>query len=80
MKNVLLPVALVFAFALGLDAAVTPVIDGNTYTFTVNSGTETYTDTISGAVKVVKEGAGILDLGSGANTFTGGIEVNGGTL
>ena len=80
MKNVLLPVALVFAFAHGLNAAVTPVIDGNTYTFTVESGTETYTTTISGAVKVVKEGAGILDLGSGANTFTGGIEVNGGTL
>ena len=61
-------------------AAVTPVIDGNTYTFTVESGTETYSTAISGAVKVVKEGAGVLDLGTGANTFSGGIEVNGGTL
>ncbi len=61
-------------------AAVTPVIDGNTWTFTVASGTETYSTAISGDVKVVKEGAGTLDLGTGANTFTGGIEVNGGTL
>ena len=60
--------------------AVTPVIDGNTYTFTVASGTETYSAAISGAVKVVKEGAGVLDLGTGANTFSGGIEVKGGTL
>ena len=80
MKNAILPVALVFAFAHGLNAAVTPEIDGNTYTFTVASGTETYTAAISGAVKVVKEGAGTLDLGTGSNTFTGGIEVNGGTL
>ena len=66
--------------ALGAYAAVTPVIVGDTYTFTVASGTETYTTALSGAIKVVKEGAGTLDLGSGANTFTGGIEVKGGTL
>lgn len=61
-------------------AAVTPVINGDTWTFTVESGTETYSTAISGAVKVVKEGAGTLVLGASANTFTGGIEVNGGTL
>ena len=66
--------------ALGAYAAVTPVIDGGTYTFTVASGTETYTTALSGAIKVVKEGAGTLVLGASANTFTGGIEVNGGTL
>lgn len=43
MKNAMLPGALVLALAGGLNAAVTPVIDGNTYTFTVNSGTETAT-------------------------------------
>lgn len=61
-------------------AAVTPVKDGDTWTFTVASGTETYSTAISGGVKVVKEGAGTLVLGASANTFTGGIEVNGGTL
>lgn len=61
-------------------AAVTPVIDGDTWTFTVESGSETYSTAISGGVKVVKEGAGTLVLGASANTFTGGIEVNGGTL
>lgn len=61
-------------------SAVTPVISGDTYTFTVASGTETYSDTLSGAIKVVKDGAGTLVLGASANTFTGGIEVNGGTL
>lgn len=80
MKNAILPVALVFALVYGLNAAVTPVKYGNTWTFTVDSGTEAYTTAISGAVKVVKEGAGVLDLGTGSNTFIGGIEVNGGTL
>lgn len=61
-------------------AAATPVIVGNTWTFTVDSGSETYSTEISGNVKVVKEGAGTLVLGASANTFTGGIEVNGGTL
>lgn len=61
-------------------SAVTPVISGDTYTFTVSSGTETYSNTLSGAIKVVKDGAGTLVLGASANTFTGGIEVNGGTL
>lgn len=61
-------------------AAVTLETDGNTWTFTVDSGSETYSTEISGNVKVVKEGAGTLVLGASANTFTGGIEVNGGTL
>ena len=61
-------------------AAVTPEINDDTWTFTVPSGTETYSTPISGGVKVVKEGAGTLVLGASANTFTGGIEVNGGTL
>ena len=80
MKKTTIAAAMLLAFAPFANAAVEPVIDGSTYTFTVESGTETYSTTLSGAIKVVKEGAGILDLGTGANTFTGGIEVNGGTL
>lgn len=67
-------------FPAAASAAVEPVIDGGTYTFTVASGSETYSTAISGAVKIVKEGAGTLVLGASENTFTGGIEVNGGTL
>ena len=69
-----------FVIPATVNADVEPVISGNTYTFTVESGTETYATALTGAIKVVKEGAGILDLCTGTNTFTGGIEVNGGTL
>lgn len=80
MKKTTIAAAMLLAFAPFANAAVTPVIDGSTYTFTVASGTETYSTTLSGAIKVVKEGSGTLVLGASANTFTGGIEVNGGTL
>lgn len=78
MKNALAICAL--AVQTASFAAVEPEINGDTWTFTVDSGSKTYSTEISGNVKVVKEGAGTLDLGTGANTFTGGIEVNGGTL
>lgn len=68
------------AFVSRAENTVEPVIDGSTWTFTIASGTATYTSEISGAVTVVKEGAGVLDLGTDAHTFTGGIVVNGGTL
>ena len=38
-----------------------------------------YAGTISGNIKVVKEGTGMLDL-SGSNTYTGGTEINKGRL
>ncbi len=68
------------SFVAHAEDTVAPAIDGDTWTFTVANGTATYTSKISGAVRLVKEGAGVLDLGSDANTFTGGIAVNGGTL
>ncbi len=79
--RLILSLALVAAvFGARAENTVEPVIDGDTWTFTVASGTVTYTSTISGAVRLVKEGAGMLDLGTDANVFTGGIVVNGGTL
>jgi len=50
--------------------------------FTVNqvSGTETYDGLITGDITFVKSGAGTLNLTGTANTFTGDITVNGGTL
>lgn len=62
MKKTTIAAAMLLAFAPLANAAIEPVIDGSTYTFTVESGTETYTTTLSGAIKVVKEGAGTLDL------------------
>jgi len=42
MKKTTIAAAMLLAFAPFANAAVTPVIDGSTYTFTVASGTETY--------------------------------------
>ncbi len=51
-------------------------------TFTVNqtSGTEVFDGIVSGKIAFVKSGAGILNFTGTANTFTGNITVNGGTL
>jgi autotransporter-associated beta strand protein len=48
---------------------------GNDYTFTAAAGT----NRISGSTGIVKSGAGNVTLG-GANTFSGGVAINGGTL
>ncbi len=49
-------------------------------TLTFNVATDmAYAGTISGNIKVVKEGTGMLDL-SGSNTYTGGTEINQGRL
>jgi len=49
-------------------------------TLTINqSGNSTYAGTIIGAGSLVKAGAGALNL-QGANTFTGGLTINGGTI
>lgn len=80
-RMIILSLVLVAAvFGTHAENTVEPVIDGDTWTFTVASGTATYTSTISGAVRLVKEGAGTLGLGTDVNTFTGGIVVNGGML
>lgn len=76
----MLVAALVFT-AGGLFADATPTIDENgNYVFTVAVGvSETYSSAIEGAIGVIKEGAGKLTL-TGANTFTGDIVVNTGTI
>ncbi len=55
---------------------------GTTSTFTVNqtTGTQTFDGIVSGKIAFVKSGAGTLNLTGTANTFTGGITVDGGTL
>lgn len=79
-RTIVMMVVAIAALAVRAADTITPVIDGSTWTFTVASGTATYTSKITGSVKVVKEGVGTLDLGTGDNTFTGGIAVNGGKL
>lgn len=62
-------------------AAISPAIDGNTWTFTVASGvTETYSTALSGAVDVVKDGAGRLVLDTASTGFAGEVVVKAGTL
>ncbi len=53
-----------------------------TSVFSVNqtSGTEVFDGIVSGKISFVKSGAGILNLTGTANTFSGNITVNGGTL
>ena len=57
----------------------TLTLAGTTPTITVNSGTDTISSVIAGTAGLTKSGAGTLSL-SGANTFSGGITVNTGTL
>jgi autotransporter-associated beta strand protein len=53
-------------------------LNSNTY-FTVIGGTTVVNSAISGSASLIKEGAGVLTL-SGANSFSGGLGVYGGTL
>ncbi len=76
---------LFFALAIGVataaSAAVEPVINGNTRTFTVASGvTETNSTSISSAAKLVKEGVGTLVLNTASTGFAGEVVVKAGTL
>lgn len=80
MKRLLFITLAAAASAVFADGTVEPVKDGDTWTFTVADGTATYAGELSGAITLVKEGAGTLDLGTTANTFTGDIEVQGGVL
>lgn len=74
-------VSAVVLMLAGGTFAVTPEVDGSgNYTFTVDSGTETYASVISGSgITVTKKGAGILQL-TAANTFNGTINIEAGTL
>ena len=55
---------------------VTNSSEGNPATLTFDVATDmAYAGTISGNIKVVKEGTGMLDL-SGSNTYTGGTVIN----
>jgi autotransporter-associated beta strand protein len=54
------------------------LLQGNTLTFGDATSTQ-LSAVISGAGGLVKQGAGTVSL-SGANTFTGGVALNGGTL
>lgn len=55
---------------------VTNSSGGNPATLTFDVATDmAYAGTISGNIKVVKEGTGMLDL-SGSNTYTGGTVIN----
>jgi fibronectin-binding autotransporter adhesin len=68
-------------FAVGGYALTggTLTLGGATPTITVTAGTSTINSAIAGTAGLTKAGAGTLALG-GANTFSGGITVNGGTL
>ena len=62
--------------------AIEPVIEGSTYTFTVNEGEATYSAGLSGTgITLVKNGAGKLTLtGNGLYSFSGTIQIDAGTL
>lgn len=57
----------------------TSLAAGATLTVSSNAGT-TFSNVVSGPGSLVKTGAGTLTLGHAANTFTGGLTLNGGTL
>ena len=59
-------------------AGTTVTLNGFTLT-TGDASTTTYSGVIQGAGAVTKQGAGIFILG-GANTFTGTLTINAGTL
>jgi autotransporter-associated beta strand protein len=56
------------------------IASGANVTFLGASGTSTFANTISGAGRVIKSGAGSTLILSGNNTFTGGVAVTAGTL
>ncbi|RST51865.1 autotransporter-associated beta strand repeat-containing protein [Variovorax sp. MHTC-1] len=57
----------------------TLTLGGATPTITTTSGTSTISSVVAGSAGLIKTGAGELDL-TGANTFTGTVAVNQGTL
>ena len=76
----------------GTDMTVADVVDLASYDGVTNSSAtaatltfniaddQSYANTIGGNVAVVKAGAGTLDLGAVARTYTGGTQVNAGIL
>ena len=79
MKKLIMTFAAV-AMGTAAFAEATPSISGSTYTFTVASGTDTYSQSIPSGVNIVKEGAGTLTLSAATTAFNGTITVRAGIL
>jgi len=62
-----------------VDNVVNSGTEARTLTVTLATESETFAGTISGNVKLVKEGKKMLEL-TGDNTYTGGTQINGGIL
>ena len=92
MATAMLPVCAAMLDLAGTDMTVADVADLASYDGVTNSSAtaatltfniadnQTYSKTIGGKVAVVKAGAGTLDLGAVARTYSGGTQVNAGIL
>ena len=77
MKKVVVGALAVLCSMTARSEATYTVVNGN-YVFNLSSD-DTYSGVISGSTGLVKQGSGKLTL-TGANTFTGQISIEGGTL
>ena len=77
MKKVVVGALAVLCSMTARSEATYTVVNGN-YVFNLSSD-DTYSGVISGSAGLVKQGSGKLTL-TGANTFTGQISIEGGTL
>ncbi len=59
--------------------AATVTLNGET-TYSVASGTQAVTDTLTGSGSILKTGNGMLDLTGAGNDFTGGVKINAGAV
>ena len=77
MKKVVVGALVALCSLTVRSEATYTVVNGN-YVFNLSSD-DTYSGVISGSAGLVKQGSGKLTL-TGANTFTGQISIEGGTL